>query len=279
MKKIGFVDYYISEWHANSYPAWIGEACQKMGLSYEVAYAWAELDVSPYDGRSTDEWCAHFGAERCHSIDELCQRSDVVIVLAPSNPEKHLEYTKEVFKHAKLTYVDKTFAPDLKTAKEIFEVAEKYGTRFFTTSALRYATELENIDTGRGISTTGGGSNLPEYIIHQVEMLVKTMGAADKIRAFKDGAAVSYELAYSDGRMAKMRYSPELSFSVTPMGKDECTEVRSAFFVSLIADILRFFETGVCSFDKAETLEVMMIREAAILAADRPGEWIELVRI
>ena len=27
MKKIGFVDYYLSEWHANNYPAWIEEAC------------------------------------------------------------------------------------------------------------------------------------------------------------------------------------------------------------------------------------------------------------
>lgn len=279
MKKIGFVDYYISEWHANSYPAWISEACEKMGLSYEVAYAWAEMNISPYDGRSTDEWCADFGVERCHSIDELCRKSDVVIVLAPSNPEKHLEYTKEVFKHAKLTYVDKTFAPDLKTAKAICAEAEKYGTRFFTTSALRYATELENIDTGMGISTTGGGSNLPEYIIHQVEMVVKAMGDAEKIRARKDGSLVSYDLTYSDGRMSKMRYSPELSFTVAAVGKDECTEVRSAFFVSLISDILRFFETGVSSFDKAETMEVMRIREAAILAADRPDEWIELSAI
>ena len=34
MKKIGFVDYYISEWHANNYPLWIKEACEKAGLDY-----------------------------------------------------------------------------------------------------------------------------------------------------------------------------------------------------------------------------------------------------
>ena len=35
-KTIGFVDYYISEWHANNYPAWIKEICEEKGLSYEL---------------------------------------------------------------------------------------------------------------------------------------------------------------------------------------------------------------------------------------------------
>ena len=64
MKKIGFVDYYISEWHANNYPKWIAEACERLGVEYKVAYAWAELDVSPVDGLTTDDWCKKFGAEK-----------------------------------------------------------------------------------------------------------------------------------------------------------------------------------------------------------------------
>ena len=62
MKKIGFVDYYLSEWHANNYPAWIAEAAAKAGADYKLAYAWAELDVSPKDNVTTDEWCANYGA-------------------------------------------------------------------------------------------------------------------------------------------------------------------------------------------------------------------------
>ena len=31
MKKIGFVDYYLSEWHANNYPAWIERIAAEMG--------------------------------------------------------------------------------------------------------------------------------------------------------------------------------------------------------------------------------------------------------
>ena len=47
MKKIGFVDYYISEWHANNYPEWIKRASEKLGTDYLVSYAWAEENLSP----------------------------------------------------------------------------------------------------------------------------------------------------------------------------------------------------------------------------------------
>ena len=63
-KKIGFIDLYISEWHANNYPAWIKKACEEFGYDYSVAYAWAEDYVSPTDGRNTDEWCEAFGVEQ-----------------------------------------------------------------------------------------------------------------------------------------------------------------------------------------------------------------------
>ena len=81
-KKIGFVDLYISEWHANNYPAWIKDAAKKLSLSYDVAYAYAEQDDSPFDGRSTAQWCRDFSAEQCKTIDELCEKSDVIIILA-----------------------------------------------------------------------------------------------------------------------------------------------------------------------------------------------------
>ena len=37
MKKLGFIDFFIDEWHANNYPAWIREA--KRGTEFELAYA------------------------------------------------------------------------------------------------------------------------------------------------------------------------------------------------------------------------------------------------
>lgn len=33
--KIGFVDYYIAEWHANNYPAWFAAASKELGADVE----------------------------------------------------------------------------------------------------------------------------------------------------------------------------------------------------------------------------------------------------
>ena len=85
MKSIGFVDFYISEWHANNYPAWISAAAKKLNMDVELKYVWAEEYVSPVDGRNTDEWCAEFGAERCLLNKTMAMQNNATI--KPKKPE------------------------------------------------------------------------------------------------------------------------------------------------------------------------------------------------
>lgn len=271
MIKIGFVDYYLSEWHANNYPAWIAQASAELGVDCKVAYAWAERDVSPIDGVTTDEWCARYGAQRCSTLEELCEASDVIVILAPTNPETHLGYAKTVLKHGKRTYIDKTFAPDLKTALEIFCIAKQYNTPFFSTSVLRYADELDSVPCPRSIFVTGGGSNLPEYAIHLAEMVVKKLGVgASRVTAELRGDGYFFTVDYDDDRVATLIYAPKLPYTVYMSSRDkqEWRAVKSQFFNGLIRDMLNFFETGEVSFDTAETLEVAKLRELMLTAAN-----------
>lgn len=274
MKKIGFVDYFISEWHANNYPAWIDRIAAEMGVDYKVAYAWAELETSPVDGVSTAEWCEKFGAKKCATIDELCEKSDVIVILSPSNPETHLRYAEAVLKHGKRTYIDKTFAPDAATAKEIFALGEKYGAPFFSTSALRYATELDAVDAPDSLLVTGGGSNLPEYFIHLGEMVVKKMGAVKCVKATANGSQWIIQAKTASGNDATMIWGASMPYGayMTKDGKETWKSLKSPFFDGLIADMLNFFETGAASFDCSETLEVMALRDAALAAVENPGE-------
>ena len=280
MKKIGFVDYYVSEWHANNYPKWIAQANEALGTDYEVAYAWAELDVSPFDGATTAEWCEKYGATPCATVRELCEKSDVILILSPSDPDKHLPYAKEVLPFGKPTYIDKTFAPDLATAKEILALAKTYGTPMFSTSALRYATELDDVAGCKQLAVTGSGRSADEYLVHQAEMLVKTLGTgAKKARAVQMGLLSVFEIAYDDDRSATMTYSPKaLPFTLLAEGgeKPVWRQVKSDFFPALLQDILRFFESGTVSFDVAETEEIMAIREKALAALDTPGKWLDV---
>ena len=275
MKKIGFIDYYLSEWHANNYPTWMREKIAELGLDLELSYAYAELDVSPLDGVTTDEWCEKFGMKKCGTVEELAEKSDFIVILAPSNPETHLRLAEAALKFGKRTYIDKTFAPDYKTAKKIYDIAKEYGAEFFSTSALRYADELDSIEVKDECKISGTGSNFDEYVIHLCEMLVKKigMGAKSIIANEKDGN-VELDIAYGDARRAALIFGQGIPFAMAsdlsaPLS--ELTPMASPYFNSLMKDILCFFSGADVSFDTCETLEVMKIREAAIKANNNRG--------
>ena len=281
MKKIGFIDYYISEWHANNYPVWIDDVCKELGYNYKVCYGWAEMDKSLTDGRSTEEWCKAYNVEKCQTIEELCFKSDCLIILSPPVPEKHLIYAKEAFKCGKRTYVDKTFAPSGKEAEEIFALGKKYGTTFFSTSALRYATEIYGGDKDVSIVVTGGGRALEEYVIHQLEMIAVRMGMAIKrVMTQKTGdKAYDVYLEYEDGRRATMKYSPDNPFTMertTERGDVIKSEINSDYFKILIRKILIFFESGEIDFNVNDTVKIMAVREKVIESLSKMGKWIDV---
>lgn len=278
MKKIGFIDYYLSEWHANNYPAWINEKCAELGLDYKLTYAWAELDVSPRDNVTTDEWCAKFGAEKCESLEELCEKSDVLLMLCPDAPHKHLEYAKVALKYGKRIYIDKTFAPNHAEACEIFDIAEKNGTPFFSSSALRYGEELAKIENPVTMITTGGGRTVDEYIVHQCEMVVKKLGCdVKKVIANVQGTQTFINAHFESGKEATMIFGGAMPFCLymSDGEKDVWTEMNSPIFKGLIADIINFYETGDISFNTEETKAVMKLRELAIKASEQPCTWFE----
>ncbi len=280
MKKIGFIDYYISEWHANNYPVWIKEVNDAMGEDFVVKYAYAEENVSLVDGKTTDEWCAEFGVEKCESIKELCEKSDYVLLLAPSNPETHLRLASEALKYGKRTYIDKTFAPDYKTAKEIFDIAEKYGTPFFSTSALRLSTETDGLKDCVSAVFTGGGGNFEEYIIHQIEMAVKVMGkGAKRVKTENQKNSNVCRIDYGNDRAVTLNFACAFPFTVASSDKNgncEYHNIVSDYFKLLMRRILEFYNTGKAFFDTEETLEVMKIREKLIEGKQKEGEWLSL---
>lgn len=283
MKTIGFIDFYLSEWHANNYPAWIKRANEQLGTDFVAKYAWAETDISPVDGVSTDEWCEKFQAERCATIEELCEKSDYILILAPSNPEKHLQYAEKALKYGKLTYIDKTFAENYATAEKIIALAEKHGAKFFTSSALRFAGELEgfagNCET---VTSMGSGASIDEYGIHQTEVLVSCMGVgAKRLRAAKDGDQQFITIEYADGRSAKILFCdnyalPSGFIARKKGGVSEFKQLKSEFFYNFIIELLKFYGTGKVPFDTEETVEVMKIRDAFLKSLSSGGEWTEI---
>ena len=52
MKKIGFIDLFIDEWHANNYPNWFRTAPR--AAEFELGYAWEEKTNE--GGRTLEKW-------------------------------------------------------------------------------------------------------------------------------------------------------------------------------------------------------------------------------
>ena len=266
MKKIGIIDYFIDEWHSNTYLGLFEKASQALGVDYKVEYAYAEVEV---DGKMrTDDWCAKNNVTRCNTIEELCEKSDNILILAPANPETHLRYAEIALKYGKTTYIDKTFAPDLETAKAIFAIAEKYNTKIFTSSALRYAEEIADYTDVKNLMIKGGGRSLEEYIIHQIEMAVKlTKGEQAKFVHVFNGAKQSTMVVEYADRTATLSYSNSgWGFSVdveTDKANCEFKNVeKGTEFYRLVESIVKFFETNEEPFDTKETLAVLAIRDA-----------------
>ncbi len=176
MIKIGLIDYFLDEWHADNYPKWIHDAS---GGEVEVLYAWGEIDSPRLGGLTNQEWTAKNNIRLCSSMDEVIELSDGICVLAPDNPETHERLCARPLMSGKPTFIDKTFAPDRASAERIFNVADRYSTPCYTSSALRFADEYQGIDAGQinFLSSTGGGNHV-NYLIHQIEPLVLILGTS-----------------------------------------------------------------------------------------------------
>ena len=216
----------------------------------------------------------------CDTIEELCTKSDYIFILAPSDPDTHLRLCEQVFKYKKNTYVDKTFAPDAVTAKKIFKIANESGTKFFSSSALRFAPEVQEM-AGKSVMSTvlGGGSNIDEYIIHIIEMTVTMQGiGATAVKLNKSNMNYMIQIKYADCRKATLLFGDGLAFKyICHDGtKYHVKDVISNSFLGLIENILNFFKTGVPPFGIEETMEVMKIRDKIIEAKDKEGEWLTL---
>lgn len=266
MKKIGMIDAYISEWHANHTPEWIAATNAELGTDYQISYVFAEQKISPVDGLSTGEWCRREGAQECKSIEELCEKSDAFMIMAPSDPDRHLAYAQAAFPYGKPTFIDKTYAEDAKTGEEIFALSKQYGTPFFTSSALRFASELQTVGKVKNLIVTGGYSNLSEYAVHPLEIAVRLLGAqkVTKTGIVHQGGQHFFSFETEKGAKATVILAPGIPFTVTAEeedGKGKYLPLTSPYFRLMDREIIRFFESREAPFPYEETRLLMRLRD------------------
>lgn len=277
--KIGFIDYYLDEWHANEYPRMIRE---QSGGRMEVCFAYG-MKPSPLSGKTSEEWCREQKVALCATIDEVVEKSDVLVVLSPDNCEMHQVLSNLPLQSGKPTYIDKTFAPTKKAAEEIFSLAERFGTPCYSTSALRFAAEYQPLLGSKMDAVAFQGPNgMDTYGVHQLEPMVMLMkGTARRIMAVQKGAWAHWIIEWEDGRVASaLCTGADSPFLATLSLEDGCrtVEVKSDYFKVFIDNLITFFETGEIPVPHQETIAIMALREAALRALERTGEWCWLLQ-
>lgn len=283
MKKIGFIDYYLDEWHANNYPKWFREQALKLNLDWDVAYAWA--DINKDGGLTTAEWCEKQGVTAVSSIEELVTLSDAIVVLSPDHPEQHERLANIALKSGKPVYIDKTFAPNVSSAVSLFSLAETHHTPLFSSSALRFANEVQTFletSTQEDIDAVllNGPGQYANYAVHQFEVIVTLLGTEVKrVRGLTTQSTRQLEVEYVSGQRALFYQTEEAPFQAIITTKANSTihvQQFSDMFLNLITEILLFFETKEVPVQSSETIAVMKLIEAGYRAFEEQDQWIEI---
>lgn len=282
MNKIGFIDYFIDEWHANNYPKMIRES--SYGDRFDVALAWEEL--TPEGKKPLDAWCDEQKVSKAESIEQVVEECDCIVVLSPDNAERHEDLADLPLKSGKPVYIDKPIAPSLAAARRLFDKAEKHGTPMMSSSALRFGSDLQNAlsETTKGETThfaaTRGGGRFEVYAIHQLEMIVMSLGTGAK-RVLQSGNERSHVMTidYADGRRGLINLTPKQPFQISMQYGDDkglCVSEMKDFFPRFIDGMLAFFESKDAPIRKEETLEIAALIEAGTRGLEAPDRWVDV---
>lgn len=283
MKKVGIIDYYISNFHSNTYYKLFHEiAVEENREEYCITHVWALVDANPTNGDTTDMWCERTGAVKCASIKEVCDAVDVIMVLAPNNPELHEEFIKIPFESGKPVYVDKTFAPDAEIAKRIADYGMKCGTKFWSSSAVRFDpvfSELLKSDTSIAESVIVQGPNVFEiYSIHIIEIINTIMKIGAKYaKCLCGGSNLLFEIGFHDGRkafyMQPVKANIDFCAFISKEGKAETSMYKCSneFWRGFARGLMDFFDTGKTLVPIESTIECIAIRDALIKSMENIG--------
>jgi predicted dehydrogenase len=204
-------------------------------------------------------------------------------VLSPDNPERHEDLADLPLQSGKPVYIDKPIAPSLAAAQRLFAKAAQHGTPMMSSSALRFGSQLEHAlqqmaGQPRNFCATRGGGLFHVYAIHQIEMLVMTLGiGATRVMQCGNGTVNHLVIEYPDNRRGTVTVMPGQPFQLSAQyGENQglVIDTMDDFFPRFIDAMLAFFASGVSPIPVEETLEIAALIELGAAALQTPDTWV-----
>jgi len=221
------------------------------------------------------------------TIEELCRNVDAVL-LESVDGRPHLDQARPVLKAHKQLFIDKPMAGSLADVKEIFREAKAQDAPVFSSSALRFGKDTQAVSHGSigkvEYAETYGPCEIephhPDlfwYGVHGVESLFTVMGTGCETvqRGTTTDGKIEVVGIWSGGR--KGVYREDKGFHGLAKGeKGEAPIGSFNGYQPLVAEIMKFFQTGVTPVRPEETLEIFAFMEAADRSKAEGGAAIKL---
>jgi hypothetical protein len=220
-----------------------------------------------------------YGVEIVDSINTLVEKVDVVLIESVDG-RPHLQQAIPALKAGKKIFIDKPIAGSLADVLLLFELSKKYGTPIFSSSSLRFATNIQAVKNdakfGKVLGCITYGpceieTYQPElfwYGVHGIETLYTLMGTGCKsvTRTHTKDTDVVTGL-WGDGRIGTYRglRSGKKDFGTVVFGPKDIIETHGAAggYKPLVVEIAKFFRTGQAPVSAEETIELFAFMEAA----------------
>lgn len=249
------------------------------GYQVVAAYPYGSRDIELSIERipKYTEEIKKYGVEIAGSISQLLTKVDFVL-LETNDGRLHLDQALQVIKAGKPLFIDKPVAASLTHAAAIFKAAQKYRVPVFSSSSLRYMSNVQDIIKGKYGKVNGADTyslatlekthpDLYWYGIHGVETLFSVMGPGCKsvVRYFTDETDVVVG-TWNDGRIGTFRgiRSGKTDFGGTCYCEKGIVSLGPyAGYTPLLYQIIEFFKSGEPPVKASETLEILAFMDAA----------------
>ena len=239
------------------------------GGSPDIESSWSRVEGY------TKELRDKYGVTIYDTIEEMCRHVDAVM-LESVDGRPHLEQARPVIAARKPLYIDKPMAGSLKDAIEIFRLAKEAGVPVFSSSSLRYGKTTQavrNGSIGKVLrAETASPCHLEKthpdlfwYGVHGVESLFTVMGTGCEsvTRGTTSNGLIEVTGTWKGGRAGIYRENPK-GYGGTAKGEKGESPVGSYDgYHGLVAEVIKFFRTGVAPVPPEETIEIFAFMEAA----------------
>jgi predicted dehydrogenase len=212
------------------------------------------------------------------TIEEMCNNVDAVL-LESVDGRPHLTQVKPVFAAKKPVFIDKPVAGSLKDVLEIFRLAKEANVPCFTSSSYRFYDSMvevmkQNAGPVKSCISYGPCHLEPHhpdfywYGVHPTESLFTVMGkGCESVSRTTTGDTDVATGVWADGRVGIL-YGIRTSgtpHKVIIFGDKAVAEQQQGddSYANLLAQIIKFFQTGVAPVDPEETINMFAFMEAA----------------